>query len=138
MRTVEEMLEIQDVGDLTLEEGTALYAMAISGLQDDLSAGGIWTPRKSGASCKTFATVDRLLSCLSQATGAHYRLRFWTAQNGYAIGLPMSTILQNYTLGSILLRELIDVLSLAVEYMHEWRELHEQEKNGAHEMPLEQ
>lgn len=121
------MLAVDDVGTLTLEEGMELYAMAISGLQDELSAGRIWTPRVSGASCKTFAAVDRLLCCLSQATGALYRLRYWTAQNGYATGLPMSTILQNYTLGSILLRELIDVLSLAIEYTEEWRELHEQE-----------
>lgn len=121
------MLAVQDTGDLTLEEAMALYAMAISGIQEELSDGGIWTPRASGVLSKTCAVVDRLLSCLSQATGAHSRLRYWMAQNGYAIGLPVSQILQNFTLGSMLARELIDVLALAVDYSYEWRGLLAQE-----------
>lgn len=122
MKTLEEMLTVDDVGTLTLEEGMELYAAAISGIRDELLDGGIWTPRVSGALCKTFVILDRLLSYLAQATGAHSRLRYWMAQNGYATGLPMELILRNYTHGSILLRELIDALSLAIEYAEEWRE----------------
>lgn len=133
MKTLAEMIDTPDVGDLTLEEATVLHATAISGLQAELSDGGIWNPRASGGSCKTCAIVDRLLSCLAQAMGAHYRLRYWTAQNGYATTLPTRMILQNYTLGSMLLRELVDMLSLAIEYSEEWKWAKEEENNAAFE-----
>lgn len=130
MRNLEELLEIQDAGNLTLEEDLAMTGMAISAVQDALSDGQIWTRRESGDLSKMCAIVDQLLSYLGQATVAHSRLRFWMAQNGYATGLPIRTILQNYTLGSILLRELIDALSLALGYAEEWNYMRAEESNA--------
>lgn len=129
MRNLEEMLAVLDVGDLTLEETLTLNEAAISGIMEELLAGEIWKQRASGDSCKVCATVDQLLYSHGLATVAHYRLRYWTAQNGYATGLPLRTILQNYTLGSVLLRELIDQLSLAIEYVGDWRHQVTEEDN---------
>lgn len=134
MKSLEEMRAAQDAGELTLEEDLELNAMVIGELQGELLAGGIWMPRALGDLSKTFAITDRLLSCLGQAITAHYRLRYWMAQNGYATGLPIRMILQNYTLGGTLLRELIDFLELTVEYAMEWRAATDDAKNAESEL----
>jgi hypothetical protein len=117
MKSLEEMLKVADVGTLTLEEVLELYGTALDAFREELFAGPIWTRRPSGASLQMCAIVDQALSYLAQAMGAHSRLQYWTGQNGYAIGLPQKQLLQSYTHGSILLRELIDALAEGLEYL---------------------
>jgi hypothetical protein len=77
------------------------------------------------ASFNPLLLLERLSSCLLQATAAHSALQFWTEANGYAITLTTRQHLQSYTHGSVKLSELIDWLAIALDYRDELEEMME-------------
>lgn len=100
---------------LTLDEQMQIADAALEMLGDVAFAGATLTRTKLGASSSLCVIMDALLSYHAQATGVRSRLRYWMAMNDYASGHTTKQVLATYTLGSVLLRELIDTLFLACD-----------------------
>lgn len=65
---------------------------------------------KSGASSASYALAAAVSFWVRRLMGAHSALQFWSGTNGFARTLPLRRILTSYTLGQMLVMEMLTAL----------------------------